>query len=130
MYKIIFLHLYIHFVIQFYMVINRIYVRQLNRFFKSMHDFCDKNGIAYDFPTFLFYNKNEICSPAYRFLYICPKPYLANSIAFSKYYKTLDKDFRDDIMDEDVYNNTIKWLSNNEKLKNLLKKIMGNDSLL
>ena len=111
-------------------VVDKIYAKRLNIALKDMKAFCKKEKIENKFSTFLFYNHNGICSPAYYSLHLFPKQYLVNSKSFYKYYKNLDIDFQQDIITHEELLLIKKELKRNKNFLNYLKKIQGDDSLL
>lgn len=114
------------------MIVHAIYKKQLRNFLFHMETFCNTHDINVDFRTFLFYKKNDFCSPSYQTLFLCPKPYLTNSKAFIEYYSSIDQDFRKDLFEneDDDIKLIFNSLKKNIKLVKLLKKIMGDDSIL
>ena len=111
-------------------VVDRIYAKRLNIALKDMKAFCKQEEIEVNFPTFLFYNHNGICSPAYYSLHLFPKQYLVNSKSFYKYDKGLDIDFQQDIITHEEISSIKKDLKRNKKMLNYLRNIQGDDSLL
>lgn len=105
------------------------YKRKIDNFLKEVVEYCEDNNID-NFYDFLFYNKNDICSPAYYILQICPSVFLVNSKSFKKYYNTLDKDFQNDLIPNDKWNEYIRVLKRNKNLLNYIKEIQGDDSVL
>ena len=111
-------------------MINRFYARDIRQFLKEKNDYCSENNIENDMRSFLFYNKGDICSPAYYFLHTCPRIFLANSKAFLDYHSTLDIDFQEDILKTTEIKKYKRMLKGNIKLLEFIKKIQKQDSIL
>ena len=107
----------------------RIYKKKIKDFLKHVTEYCEDNDLENDFKTFLFHKKNDFCSPAYYFLHLAPKLYLANSKCFADYYYSLDKDFQEDIITTKEIKYFMRLVNTNQKLKNLLKTFQKNDAI-
>lgn len=111
-------------------LITTIYLKQIYKFNIFLEKDCLRLGIVPpSFSTWLLYEHDGMYSPAYTHLYKLPLIYLANSHAFSAYYRMLDKDFRQDLFTAEQWKTTQKFLKRNEKFKIYLRKIMGEDSV-
>jgi hypothetical protein len=109
---------------------EKYYRKKIKDFLKIVKDFCDDNNINYTFKDFLFYNKNEFCSPAYYHLHLAPKIFLVNSKTYMNYHNSLDVDFKQDILtEEDIRKNKI-LLKSNDRILNMLRTYQKNDSIL
>lgn len=112
------------------MIIERYYNKKIKDFNKIVKTFCEGNNINISFENFLFHDMNDICSPAYYFIHLCPKIYLVNSKAFFKYYSKLDKDFQNEIILKEQIHESLIFLKRNKKLLKILKKYQKEDSVL
>jgi hypothetical protein len=97
------------------------------RFHNFVQSFCQKNKLT-SFDDFLMYKHNGIISETYQFLYTAPMHYLVNSKAFNKFYKRLDIDFRNDIIEAKQMSEIDHELQCYPKLVKALHRIMKGDS--
>lgn len=112
------------------MMIERYYTKKINEFLKITDDFCEEHNIKEKtFENFLFYEKNQYCSPAFYFLHLCPNVYLVNSKSFMKYYNLLEDDFKDDIITKSEIREAVLTLKRNKNILLMLKQIQKNDSI-
>ena len=107
--------------------INIIYKRQIKEFNIIMKDRCKEWNIDFTMKDFLYYNKNDFCSPAYQYLLACPKHLLVVSKSFKQYWNSLDSDFKLDIMSLKDFNSLRYDLRNNSSLSKYIKKQLKED---
>jgi len=111
-------------------MIIKYYNKKINDFVKLAKQYCKENDIEYSFKDFLNHKKNDICSPAYYYLHLCPSLFLANSKSFMEYYHTLDDDFRNDIITRTQIKEDLILLKRHKPLLRMIKKKLGEDSIL
>ena len=109
---------------------ERYYTKKIKDFLKIKDVFCEERNINNSFKEFLFHEKNDFCSPAFYVLHLCPKIYLVNSKIFKKYYYSLDKDFRDDLLTGTEFHENLIFIKRNKKILKMLKSVQKNDSIL
>lgn len=115
--------------------IDILFERRIEKFYEFVKTFLIarsievKNVFIEDFKNFLNYKEtpSAYIFTSYTSLYRAPKELLVSSKEFKSYWNKLDKDFRDDILDEETYKRQYLTLTTQQSLQQIIKKYLDKD---
>ena len=81
-----------------------LYEKRINEFINYLQSFCNNHKIPFKLYNALLYKSFNSVGPFWQYLYSAPKLYLANSMTFLNYRRTLDDDFKNELLtDSEIF---------------------------
>lgn len=94
-----------------------------------VNNYCEEKKIKKSIDNFLFYeyNNNTRVGNNYNKLFLLSYYYLVGSKSFYQFYKKIDKDFKDDLLNKKEYMEYYTTIMNTPEIKNKLKEKLNDD---
>lgn len=110
-------------------VVNNLFERKIESFYQYIKSQCETKGINSTFKDYLFYKSTpgQYVPDSYTSLYRAPAEFLISSKAFKEYYKTLDADFKSDLITPEEYKQLFSHVSKQQSLQQVMKKYLKED---
>lgn len=107
-------------------IVNKLIEDKIKKFTSFWKDYCNLRKIPVDFKTYLNYKSNpkQYTPDAYLHLYRAPLDFLVSSKSFLQLYYSLDKDFKDDLFDEEELKRHTLQLYTNKSLQQIIKNYL------